>query len=154
MLNACLRGLPSRQLSTLVRPRMPERRRFPEPQIGPATMVLTAPVRALGSAVALSATLGQQVVHAPAQLAEYARRGIWQKIALAALLSGLLLGFAGFASGLWLGVRGPAALNTAAGILVGGHARPVQALPVSRASDSANRSTRRTSAPPRDVRRP
>lgn len=145
VLNTCLRELgPQKPLAQALRPLMPERRKpLRSPRV--ATRLLTAPVRAVEAAV--------EVALAPAQWMAYARRWALPRIALAVLLTGMLLGVAGFASGLWVGFRAPAqVLRTAmAGLL----ARPAlqQSLPPPAPSrpPPAHRPQRASRAPPPGV---
>jgi len=110
VLNACLRELAAtRPLASLLRQAMPERRRSHRAELG-ATLLLGAPARAFGSAIQVAQVpvraamaFSQQAARAPAQLREYARRGVRQKMAVALVGAGLGMGSLGFCSGLWLG---------------------------------------------------
>jgi serine/threonine-protein kinase len=142
ILNTALRELPARPLVQLVRPLMPERRRFPHTELGAATALLSAPARVLDSAVALT----QQVVQAPAQLASFARRRVRNRLVLAATLSGLGVGGAAFCGGLYLGWRAPSALARAAEKVSEPRA------PTPRLSDAPLRALRLNPPPPKRPR--
>jgi hypothetical protein len=144
VLNTCLRELgPQRPLAQSLRPLMPEKRKV---QRAPraTTRLLTAPVRAVEAAVVVAA----HVVQVPAQWVAYARRWALPRIAVAVLLTGMLLGLGGFASGVWVGFRAPAQmLRTAmASYLV--HPAPLVTLPAPPSTTPPPRK------PPRASRKP
>lgn len=145
VLNTCLRELgPVKPLAQLLRPHLPDRRRLLRPDKVAATILLTAPVLAFETAVAL----GSHAVRAPAQLVSYARGGSPVRMALTAAVSGLGLAVIGFGLGLWLGWLAPGQLTrSAAGFIGLPAAVPMQS--VQRASDTPSRPSRHAPAPPR-----